>query len=63
MNIGPLEIIISKTSNWEYGKAVCGCYLISLGKLDITWYDRGCICANCKNKPCNCDGDLDDQSS
>lgn len=46
---------------YDFGnlKSSCGCKFLYLGRLEITYFDKGCRCVVCDNYICECDGDKD----
>ena len=43
--------------HWTGYKSSCGCRFFRFGRLEITYFDKGCRCVHCDNYICNCDED------
>lgn len=55
MNIGRFSFgSIKGKSDWGYDKPLCGCKILSLGRLYFTWLDKECKCQTCKKYVCIC---------
>jgi len=61
MRIGRFSFGIIRPSSWwgdrawwGYMKAACGCHILDLGRIYLTWFHPDCKCSVCKKHICEC---------
>lgn len=61
MNIGRLSLNLNRDAEgravWgrlEWQRPICGCFIVTVGVLVMTWHGRECKCQACGRYICRC---------